>query len=296
MTWNLPKWKFIGTKQNSLNSARMPMVRFSLFCVLLVFPLQVWCQTDSVVPANFSVVPDRAYFISYLTDARDVIVSPLRWNTAQWIGFTAITGGFVLLLSQDAKIQQLAQANRSPFMDGFVKYGIEPWGSGWYSLPALGILYGAGAIAGDNKARATALKGVEAFFFGAVSSQVIKQLAHRHRPMQDSPPDPSQWEGPFAPLYYTSFPSGHATVVFAVAAVVATAYKETIWVPVICYSLASLTALSRIYDNRHWASDVLIGSALGFAIGKSIINNHLKNIRLLPVSHTGLGAMVVYKL
>jgi len=296
MIWSLPKWKSTGTKRKSLNNTRMTLSRLFLICFLLVYTINGRCQVDSIGTISCSAVPDKDYFKSYLIDTRDILVSPFRWNTAQWIGFTAITGGFVILLSQDAKIQQLAQANRVPFLDGFVKYGIEPWGSGWYTLPALGILYGAGAITGDPKARFTALKGVEAFFFGAVSAQIVKQLTHRHRPFQDNPPDPSKWEGPFASLQYTSFPSGHATVVFAVATVIATAYKSTVWVPVLCYSLASLTALSRIYDNRHWASDVLIGSALGFAIGKTIINNHLKKVQLLPVSHTGLGAMVIYKL
>lgn len=205
-------------------------------------------------------------------------------------------GGTVVLLTQDGAIQKGAQQVRANVPDNVVKYVLEPLGSGVYTIPALGILYGVGAITGDVKAQSTALRGAEAFLFTAVTVQVIKQLTHRHRPYQDDPPNPALWEGPFASLSYNSFPSGHSAAVFAVAAVLATSYKETIWVPVLCYSLASLTALSRIYDNHHWASDVLVGSALGFAIGKTIVNNELKRLKFMPVSHTGVGAMVIWKL
>ena len=52
------------------------------------------------------------------------------------------------------------------------------------------------------------------------------------------------------------------------ATVYALEYSSTIWVPVLSYTLAAGTAVSRLYDNKHWASDVVIGSALGFVTGR----------------------------
>jgi membrane-associated phospholipid phosphatase len=57
-----------------------------------------------------------------------------------------------------------------------------------------------------------------------------------------------------------------------------------------------MTALSRIYDNKHWASDVLVGSVLGFAIGKTIYRNGFGKLKVLPFSATGLGVSLIYKL
>jgi membrane-associated phospholipid phosphatase len=37
------------------------------------------------------------------------------------------------------------------------------------------------------------------------------------------------------------------------------------------YGLASIAGLSRIYDDKHWASDVLLGAALGTVVGKTIV-------------------------
>ncbi|MCY7363437.1 MAG: phosphatase PAP2 family protein, partial [Ignavibacteria bacterium] len=63
-----------------------------------------------------------------------------------------------------------------------------------------------------------------------------------------------------------SFPSGHTTVAFAVSAVLAERIN-TWWARVGLYSLAAATAYSRIYDNKHWLSDVVLGSIIGFGSG-----------------------------
>jgi membrane-associated phospholipid phosphatase len=243
-----------------------------------------------------SIVPDKGYFKSYLTDARDIVISPARWNKYQWIavsGVIAVTAG---LYWQDENIQKVLQNNHNPFLDGAERYGLEPWGSGYYTLPALGILYGVGAILKNDKARYTALKGVEAYLLGFLSAQILKQLTHRHRPYDDYPSNAHLWDGPFQPLSNSSFPSGHSTVAWAVATVVATSYMKTVWVPIACFTLATLTSASRVYHNDHWFSDVFLGSAIGFAIGRTIMNNHIEKLKVLPISHVGAGIMLVYQL
>jgi len=277
-----------------------------LIGLLLTIHFNTQAQDDSttvrpppVIPVNYrtnSTVPDKAYFVSWLTDSRDIAISPYRWNKYQWI---AVSSGIVvagLLYTQDSRIQKIVQKNQTTFLGNLSFYGFAPWGSGVYTLPALGILYGVGAIAKNDKAKYTALKGAEAFALGFVTDQILKQLTHRHRPYQNDPPNPYLWDGPFQPISNTSFASGHSTAAFAVAAVIATSYAKTVWVPILCYTLAGLTAASRVYNNDHWFSDVFVGSALGFAIGRTISNNHLKKLKVLPVSHVGTGVMLVYQL
>jgi membrane-associated phospholipid phosphatase len=243
-----------------------------------------------------SIVPDKGYFKSFLTDTRDIIISPARWNKYQWIAVSGVIVLGAVLYTQDAYIQKVVQLNQNPFMNGVSKYGLERMGSGIYTIPALGILYGIGAIVKNDKARYTALKGVEAFALAFVFDQVLKQITHRQRPYQHDPPNPYLWEGPFNLPSNSSFASGHAANAFAVATVIATAYSKTVWVPILCYTFAGLTAASRVYQNDHWFSDVFIGSAIGFAIGRTIMNNHIKKLKVLPISHVGTGVMLVYQL
>ena len=61
-----------------------------------------------------------------------------------------------------------------------------------------------------------------------------------------------------------SFPSGHSATAFATAVAVGLVYPR-LRVPLL--ALATLVALSRVYLGMHYATDVLVGSALGVAIG-----------------------------
>lgn len=72
------------------------------------------------------------------------------------------------------------------------------------------------------------------------------------------------WEGG------NSFPSGHATVAWAIAAATVHHFEEHRWVPWVAYPLAGLISFTRISSANHYASDVVVGSTLGFAIGWQI--------------------------
>ncbi|MDR0895419.1 MAG: phosphatase PAP2 family protein [Prevotellaceae bacterium] len=58
-----------------------------------------------------------------------------------------------------------------------------------------------------------------------------------------------------------SFPSGHTATAFLGAEFVREEYGS--WWGVGAYTLAGLIALTRIYNDRHWASDVITGAGVG---------------------------------
>ncbi len=242
-----------------------------------------------------------AYFNSYLTDTKSVFTNPFKWNAGKIVVAAAITTGTIALIAWgDRPVQQFFSRNESEFIDKSSYYFFDPLGSGLISIPALGAFYAYGAIWKDKRAKETALKGLEAYVITVVLTNVIKQVAHRHRPYQDLPPDPHAWNGPFdwggeyGPFGYNSFPSGHSSSVFAVATVVALEYWHTKWVPAVCFGLAGITAIYRLAVNQHWASDVLFGSAIGFAVGSMVYFNANKKVQILPVSSTGYGVTLIY--
>jgi membrane-associated phospholipid phosphatase len=66
-----------------------------------------------------------------------------------------------------------------------------------------------------------------------------------------------------------SFPSGHTSVAFALAAVTSRESK-TPWVSTLSYTLATSTALLRLANNEHWLSDVIAGAGVGIFAGEVI--------------------------
>ena len=58
-----------------------------------------------------------------------------------------------------------------------------------------------------------------------------------------------------------SFPSGHTSMAFTGAELVRREYGG--WWGVGAYALATTTALMRVYNGRHWTSDLLGGAAIG---------------------------------
>ncbi len=246
--------------------------------------------------SDYSYKPDKQYIKSYWTATKKIATGPFHWKKKEWkIAGSVVVIGATLFVFDD-EIRQLFQNNQSNAMAFASKYFFEPLGSGIYPAILLGGYYVYGLSANNIKARQIALGGTQAFIMASISVQVLKQVFHRHRPYQDNPPNPYLWDGPFGDFGYTAFPSGHTTAAFAVATLMASVYKDKPWVGVLSYGLATGVGLSRVYDNMHWSTDVFIGAALGFAVGKTVYNIMAKDSNFsMGVSDNG-GISVAYRI
>jgi membrane-associated phospholipid phosphatase len=78
-----------------------------------------------------------------------------------------------------------------------------------------------------------------------------------------------------------SFPSGHASSVFATAAILGGNFGWKVAVP--AYLGATYVATSRLHENRHNVSDVIFGSALGIAAGRVTLRRDGARVSAAPV-------------
>jgi len=137
-----------------------------------------------------------------------------------------------------------------------------------YSLAAVsGAFYLVGRTKNDSRARETGLLSAEAMINSIIVEGALKGITQRARPL-DGIERSEFFDGG------SSFPSGHSTQAWAVATVIANEYKHRPAVQIAAYGIASAISVARFTGHKHYISDVVAGSALGFGIGKFVYHAH----------------------
>lgn len=237
------------------------------------------------------------YFKGYIFDTKNILTSPLRWKKYNWVKASLVTGITAGFYAYDHEIKDWSQGNRSNSTDRIAEFA-KPFGNGFYTLPPLGAFYFYGRFFKDPRASKVSLLSIKSFVISGIFTQVVKSFGHRHRPSSGT--GQNRWDGPGISSSNLSFPSGHSSSAFAVGTVIASEYKDKWFIPPLAYGISTLTALSRINDNAHWASDVFFGSAIGYFTAKAIVAMHRysknKKLTLLPVSNGKESlALIIYK-
>ncbi|HEX2081180.1 MAG TPA: phosphatase PAP2 family protein [Longimicrobium sp.] len=137
-----------------------------------------------------------------------------------------------------------------------------------YALALLGGTWAAGRLSGHGEMADAALRVTAGLAAGGVANGVLKYSLGRERPSTTA--DPLRFR-PFNPENrWQAFPSGHAVVAFSLASAVAEEAR-TPWVTVVAYGGAAAVGWSRVYDDKHWASDVAGGALVGILAGRSTV-------------------------
>ena len=197
-------------------------------------------------------------------DVGHVLASPLEWDEKDWLTFSVAAAGVAAsgLLDKPIRTQALdiqSTANKD------VAAHLRELG-GPYSFATLGLFFGAGEAFQDPVATAVSLDGAAATITASgIITPALKLAIGRARPYEE------KGDLDFHPFAgNASFPSGETTQAFAVASVIASHYDD-LWIKAGAYGIASLAGLARIYEDGHWASDVVAGGLIGATVGAAIV-------------------------
>jgi hypothetical protein len=117
-----------------------------------------------------------------------------------------------------------------------------------YALNALNVK-------GKNNLKNRSIVLATSFLFVAATVRTIKKTSSEQRP------DGSDLD---------SFPSGHTATAFAGVEFMYQEYKDqSIWYGIAGYSVATATGLFRVYNNKHWLTDVAAGAGIGILCTKA---------------------------
>jgi membrane-associated phospholipid phosphatase len=175
--------------------------------------------------------------------------------------------GFLGVFSQDnlgPAVLGGAAAAVSSVWDDEVRSSVKPGQLNWSSSletaggPIYSTVFVVGMFAGGRFAhgrfRAATYDMLEASLVNLGYTEALKVAVGRERPNQQD---------------NKSFPSGHTSNAFALAAVAERHYGWKLGVP--AYLLAGLVGASRLNEDKHWLSDVMAGATLGYVVGRTVV-------------------------
>jgi membrane-associated phospholipid phosphatase len=148
------------------------------------------------------------------------------------------------------------------------------FGNKKFVVPAVVAAYGAGRFVFRNpKLQITAFRSFQSILATALVTETIKISTGRARPYLNKGPHNFK-PFSFSDNHYKSFPSGHASLAFAAFTPFAESYSR--WL----YAIPASVAIGRVWQDKHWTSDVIAGSCLGFISGFLFMHN--ENVQIIP--------------
>lgn len=204
------------------------------------------------------------------------------FRTSDAVILGAAVAGSTLLMKYDERISAwkgLAPLRDNPPVRNTLDAAAFLGGPGSLAIEA--AIFGAGRI-GNNKVLANDGEiAFEATVASSVVTYLLKRTIGRARPGLDSThaDDFGFGRGFTSGNNYQSFPSGHTTAAFAFATAITARLAErnsssVNWAAPALFSLATLTAIQRVTRHAHWASDCLMGAAIGTVGGLAAARWH----------------------
>ena len=176
----------------------------------------------------------------------------------------------IILFASDQEVLEFTQKSKGKVVDQ-LEYVGNNFGLEWIRAGAAAGLV-VGVVTRDRKIMKYVLLAIKAQLISSMVTNTLKAAIHR--------PLPGDADGPYdftADTDKTSgmaFPSGHTTAAFSLATFIAEETKNTSKViPIIAYSMATLTAWARVHSNEHWPSDTIPAALIGHLVTKAVINS-----------------------
>ena len=214
-------------------------------------------QQFSSPPVDLKSLPKNL-----VLDQKDFWTAPFHFSHKQWEWTvpSLLVGG--LLIKADDNIERHVPTTKST-----VSHAVTASNAGVAALTATGAgLFLLGHLRHDDQKRETGILAGEAAIGALADTELFKYAAGRERPFTGSGTGRFFAGG-------DSFPSTHSSVSWAIASVIAHEYPG--WMTqLLAYGTAGGVSAARWAGQKHFTSDVAIGAALGWYMGRQVYRAH----------------------
>ena len=219
-----------------------------------------------------SLFSQNAYNLSQFKDESFRFVEqPTKWEENNWLKLGLISAGTVLLMQADKQVRELVLKDQSYYKSFPIEAG-RIWGEGYPTAILVGAFGLHGLLTNDNTSKKIGFEIVQSALYSGAITTILKVVVGRARPFTN------KGDATYKPFSlfdddFHSFPSGHTTLAFSLSTVLSKNVKSDLF-KVIAYIPAILTVVSRVYQDNHWATDVLASAAIGYFVGDWVVNQH----------------------
>ncbi len=239
-------------------------------CILSMFTATAHAQASSDAKPQPTPTPslEKRFLVNILSDQKAIWTAPLRLRRGdgKWLFPLGAATSILLATDRRSSGELLEPGDHRTRLR--ISHDVSYLGSGLVTGGVAASFYLVGRVSGNKRARETGLLTAEALIDSAIVVTALKAVSQRPRPTVDHASGEFLDGG-------NSFPSGHAISAWTLATVVDQEYgRHRPLVRISAYGIATAVSLSRYTGTNHFLSDVLIGSALGYGMGRYVYHQH----------------------
>ncbi|PYX06653.1 MAG: hypothetical protein DMG88_17560 [Acidobacteria bacterium] len=194
-----------------------------------------------------------------LQDQKKLYAAPFKVSNLKWDAL--FLAGTAALLATDKRTQEALPGGNVNLYGNISNVSLGSMSGALVGIWAYGIK------TGNARAKETGQLELETLANTFLIYAPMQLIAGRQRPGEGT------GNGDFLKhhAFNTSFPGGHAMFMWAMASVVAREYPRP-WVKILAYGAAGAVSTGRLLGRDHFTSDILVGSALGYVIGRYVFH------------------------
>jgi len=225
-----------------------------------------------IIPIENLFSQNKYNFNQFSEETYDFIKQPVKWDIGDFGKLGLISLSTILTMQIDEDIRNKMMTDRSYYNSIPVEFG-RIWGEPYTSISFAGFFALTGTLNNNSTNKKIAFEILQSMLYSGGIAFVSKTILGRARPYTN--------EGAFSyhPINfsqdkYWAHPSGHTTLAFSLSTILSKNSSSGL-IKTIVYIPSVLTLFSRVYQDYHWASDVLLGAVIGYFTAEWIFQEHL---------------------